>query len=59
MAAHPQQHVYEFTPKKDDAFACRGYMAYGGQMFSVSMLVRKSGHVEMLEEDRMEFYHPA
>jgi hypothetical protein len=37
----------------DDAFAFRGYVAYANELFGVSMLVRKNGDVEMLDDDPM------
>ena len=38
-----------------DAFAFRGYMAYRGELFGVSMHVYKNGAVEMLDDDPMGF----
>jgi hypothetical protein len=36
-----------------DAFAFKGYMAYRGELFGVSMRVHKNGAVEMLDDDPM------
>jgi hypothetical protein len=38
-----------------DAFVLKGYMAYHGELFGVSMCVLKNGYVEMLDDDPMGF----
>jgi hypothetical protein len=38
-----------------DAFAFKGYMAYQGELFGVSMRVHKNGTVEMVDDDPMGF----
>ena len=38
-----------------DAFAFKGYMAYQGVLFGVSMRVHKNGAVEMVEDDPMGY----
>ena len=47
--------VYEGADAEGDTFAFRGYMAYQSELFGVSMLVRKNGIVEMLDDDPMGF----
>ena len=47
--------VYEGANADGDAFTFRGYVAYQRQLFAVSMLVRKNGIVEMLDDDPMGF----
>jgi hypothetical protein len=50
--------VCEGENAEGDAFAFRGYVAYEDQMFGVSMLVRKSGDVEMLDDHLIGFIVP-
>ena len=38
-----------------DIFALKGYMAYHGELFGVSMRVHKNGYVEMVDDDPMGF----
>ncbi|MGH6810787.1 MAG: hypothetical protein ACREDM_00075 [Methylocella sp.] len=50
--------VCEGANVEGDAFAFRGYMAYEGQLFGVSVLVHTNGYVEMLDDDPMGFIVP-
>ena len=38
-----------------DIFALKGYMAYQGELFGVSIRVHKNGYVEMVDDDPMGF----
>lgn len=50
--------VCEGANEEGNVFAFRGYMAYEGQMFGVSVLVHTNGYVEMLNDDPMGFIVP-
>jgi hypothetical protein len=47
--------TYEGANAEGNIFGFRGYMVYQSQLFGISMLVRKNGLVEMLDDDPLGF----